>query len=287
MIPIRIARLLALVALSTSIYGAGALAAAFAQAPSQPGPYRVCSYYSHLDSDGYHSARLSHPCNLDDGPYPATTLTGGFTNTKRQMYWLANHLTTHGYIVITMTPNNIFGDVPVWERAHVAGINQLVDENRRWFSPVRGAIREDALGVMGYSKGGGGTLRAAASLGGRVETVVAMAPFLGPYAPDYMAIDAHTLILAGADDGVSEPGVVASYYQSLPTDIARGLATFQDVNHLDWINFGDRHDRFQTLITSWLEVYLDGDRSYLTYLDGAAHDRHRAQNWYSRYIYRP
>src|SRR5690606_20431916 len=74
--------------------------AASANAPGSDGPNRVCSYTSGLSDRGYASARVSYPCGLPNASYAATTLTGGFTNTKEDMYWLADHLTSHGYIVI-------------------------------------------------------------------------------------------------------------------------------------------------------------------------------------------
>ena len=80
-----------------------------AQDLTNPGSYEICSYDAELDNEGYASARMSYPCDLSGGPLPATTLTGGFTNTKEQMYWLADHLTSHGYVVLTMTPNNTLG----------------------------------------------------------------------------------------------------------------------------------------------------------------------------------
>lgn len=75
--------------------------------PAEEGSYSECAYSSGLSDSGYGSARVFYPCETADGPFAATTLTGGFTNTKEQMYWLAEHLVTHGYIVIAITPTNI------------------------------------------------------------------------------------------------------------------------------------------------------------------------------------
>lgn len=263
-----------------------------AEGPAGPGDYSLCSYTENLGNDGYASARLSHPCELEDGPFPATTLTGGFTNTKESMYWLADHLTSHGYVVLTMTPTNILGSPPVWEEAHKAGIEELRDEASRADSPVYQRIREDRLGITGFSMGGGGTLLAAADLGNDHDVVTALplAPWLGSHTPNYMNITASTLVLGGSADTLSPASTVGSYYESLPTDITRGIAIYNGANHGDWYgSSGDaeNRNRFKTLTTAWLKRYLDDDASYQGYFDGEEHDQHLAADWFTRYDYRP
>lgn len=258
-----------------------------AASPATVGGESVCSYTSGLSSTGYSSARVSYPCNLSATSYAATTLTGGYSNTKEQMTWLANHLSSHGYIVITMTPKNIFGTPPVWQTAHKAGISKLKAETARSSSPIYKKIATAKLGIMGFSMGGGGTLLAAADLKTEVKTAIPLAPYLGFSSPNYANISAKTLIQAGANDTVSFPSTVASYYQSLPSSLTRALTTFRGASHLDWINGGNatQHARFKTLVTSWLKVYLDGDSAYSTYLDGTEHDQQLAEDWFTRFEY--
>lgn len=255
--------------------------------PANPGADSVCAYTSGLSSSSYSSARVTYPCGLSKSTYPATTLTGGYSNTKEDMTWLANHLTSHGYIVIAITPNNIFGTPPGWATAHKGGISKLKSENTRSASPIFNKIDTKKLAVSGFSMGGGGALLAAADLKTQIAVALPLAPYLGFSSPNYSSISAKTLIQAGASDTVSYPSVVASYYQSLPTSISRALTTFRGATHLDWINSGSatQHARFKTLVTAWMKVYLDGDSAYQTHLDGAEHSRHLAEDWFTRFEY--
>ncbi|MES2818346.1 MAG: dienelactone hydrolase family protein [Pseudomonadota bacterium] len=258
-----------------------------APSPATAGGERVCAYTSGLSSWSYASARVTYPCTLSKAAYPATTLTGGFSNTKEQMTWLSEHLSSHGYIVITLTPNNVLGSPPGWQTAHKAGIATLKQERARSGSPLYNKIDLSKLGLTGFSMGGGGALLAAADLKAEIKAAVPMAPYLGFSSPNYGAISAKVLIQAGASDTVAYPSTVASYYQSLPTGISRALTTFRGATHLDFINSGNttRQARFKTLVTAWLKVYLDGDSEYATYLDGAEHNRHLAEDWFTRFEY--
>lgn len=255
-----------------------------------PGPFELCTSTNDLDSEDYSSARLSYPCDLDKGPFPATTLTGGFTNTKEQMQWLAEHLASHGYVVLGMTPNNILGTPPVWESAHRAGIATLRRINSRAGSPLMNAINTDQLAITGFSMGGGGALLAGAELGNDIEALLPLAPWLGDQSPDYLRISAPTLVLGGSEDLLAAPAPVGSYFESLPARLTRGIALFRGANHDDW--YGDSGDatqrnRFKTLVTAWLKRYLEDRPGFQSYFDGTEHDSHRAEDWFTRFAFQP
>ena len=257
-------------------------------APGSDGGQKVCNYSTGLTSISYLSARVSYPCNLS-GKAPATTLTGGYTNTKEDMYWLADHLSSHGFIVITMTPLNNLSLPPVWATAHKGGVDKLKDENSRLLSPIRNKVDTAKLGIMGFSMGGGGTLLAAGDLGTQIKTAVPLAPWLGVSIPSYRNIKAKTLIISGASDSVAFPGTIAGYYNNLPA-ITKGLAEVRGASHLDWFGLtssSTQRTRFKTLTTAWLKSYLQGDTSYLPYFSGANHNANVSAGWYTYYDYRP
>jgi dienelactone hydrolase len=253
------------------------------------GSHAVCSYTSNLSSTGYRSARLSYPCDSGTETIPATTLTGGFTNTKEQMYWLADHLSSHGYAVLAMTPNNILGSPPVWKTAHLAGLATLDNENTRAGAPLYQRIDTDALAIMGFSMGGGGALLAAGELGTGYATAVALAPWLGNNTPDYLNMEEPVLVLGSENDTLAYASTVGSYYESLPSDITRAIAIYRGTDHFDWYGDGDaeRKTKFKTLVTAWLEWRLKHNGNARDYFDGAEHDRHRAGDWFTRYDFQP
>lgn len=235
------------------------------------GDFTKCTYSNELTSLDFSSAMVYYPCEKADGPFAATTLTGGWINQKEDVAWIAEHLVTHGYIVIAMTPNNNMGQNEQWEKAHKAGFKTLIAENQRPESPLFGLVDEKNLQLMGFSKGGGGALLAAADLGDQIKSTQALAPFMDQ---DYEldAIRSATACYSGSEDLIASNGVMMDLFNSLPPDIVRTMAIIDNAAHLDWMNEGNYHDRLITYILAWMKYHLNGDGEYEKYIQGT-------QNW--------
>lgn len=254
--------------------------------PAAEGPYSVCHYKDNLEADGYASARMSYPCELDSEPLPAITLTGGYTNIKEQMYWLADHLTQHGYAVLTVTPNNVFGGISFWEQAHLDAFNQLLEENQRPESPLANRIDIGRIALAGYSNGGGGALAVANTLGEDVHSVVGMAPYIPIIgAGVFDNVSANTLLLSGALDFTAFPPLIKSTHDKLIKGPLRFYAEYNWVSHFDWIALGRQHNKFKGIILSWLEMSLKGSYEYEDYLIGDEHQEHLDAMWYKEYLW--
>ncbi len=118
---------------------------------SEPGEYTECYYDTDLESSAYSSAFIVYPCETSEGPFPALTFTGGITNVKEQVAWLADHVVTYGFILIVMTPtNNMSVTTDVWENAMLGGLEMLESENNRSSSPIYNLVDTQRLGIMGF-----------------------------------------------------------------------------------------------------------------------------------------
>lgn len=257
------------------------------EGPAAQGEFSLCSYRDDLEANGYASARVSYPCESDSSLLPAVTLTGGYTNIKEQMYWLADHLTEHGFIVITVTPNNVFGGVDFWEAAHQSAYDTLFAESQRPDSPIYGRVDLERIAMAGYSNGGAGAMRVANSLGDRVRSVVGMAPFFPQFGtPTFPGITANTLTLVGTLDTTALPFVLQSVYETLPDMAQHAFVELRWVSHFDWIALGRYHNKFKILILSWLELTLNDNAEFAGYLYGEQYEAQTQQGWYRDYLWR-
>jgi len=251
--------------------------------PDSTGSYSVCSYTPPSNS-GYSAAKVYYPCS-SSGTRGATTLTGGFTNTYSNMVWAANHLASWGYIVYAMTPNNIYGYNDSWTSAHKAGISMLKSENNRSASKIYGKVNTSKLQIMGFSKGGGGTLLASSSLGSGVKTTQAIAPYMD-FGYSLSGIKSKTMCLTGTSDTIASPSAVVTMYNSLPSSVDRTLAYFNGAAHTDWMPGSSNNtttNRGKKYITAFMLYWMDGNSSYQTYLYGSEHTKDVNNSWFYKY----
>jgi hypothetical protein len=257
-------------------------------APGSTGSYTKCTYTPPSNS-GYASASVWYPCS-GAGPFAATTLTGGYTNTYSDMAWLANHLVTHGYIIYGMTPNNIYGTNSSWTTAHKAGISMLKSENTRTGStlrpnPIKGKVNTARLQIMGFSKGGGGALLASNDLGSGVQTTQALAPYMD-YSYSLRSTKAKTICYTGRSDTIASDRAVVTMYNSLPTSIDRTLGYFNGFSHTDWMtgtSYNTYNNRAKKYITAFMKYQLEGNAAYQTYLYGA--EQQKDASWFYGYAH--
>lgn len=263
--------------------------------PSATGPYGACYYTSNLTRAQYAGARMFYPCAagsasnapIASGVFAASTLSPGFTNSSSAIFWLGQHLASHGFIVLAMAPDNVWGNNPEWRDAHVDAYNELIEENERTGSPIRGAVNVNEIQIMGYSKGGGGALMAAQQLSSQGRTlgaVQALAPYYDVWSNDNL-ISAPVAIHGGGSDIIAPTGVHATpMFNGLNGNTKRVLAVYSGLDHLTWVSSSSSlHPRLKQYITSWMKVHLNGDAYYQKYLNGASHNA----AWFSKYSYVP
>jgi hypothetical protein len=203
------------------------------------------------------------------------------------MAWIANHLSTWGYIVFAMTPNNRYGNNSSWTSAHRAGIAQLKVENTRSGSAINGKVDISKLQIMGFSKGGGGALLASASLGSGIKTTQAMAPYMDS-SYNLSGIRSATICYTGTSDSIASPGNVVRMYNSLPDSIDRTLAYFNGFPHTNWMPGSSNNsntNKAKKYITAFMLYHMDGNSSYQTYLYGSEHTKDMNTSWFYGYVH--
>lgn len=234
--------------------------------PGLTGAYKVKTYVPSGSNSGYQSVIVYYP---DDGlqtALAATTLVGGFTNTKEQMSWLGLHLASHGLIVAVFTPTNPYSlDAKVWANGHKASINTLIAENGKTTSPVAGRIATDRLGLMGYSYGGAGAILASNELKSKVRSMVTFCA----YNPATPTNPIPSMFITGTKDTVASPAKVLTAFNNLKTDAPKAFAKFNGLNHTDVPNNGPYHETMARFATAWSQVFLADNVGYETYINGA------------------
>jgi dienelactone hydrolase len=218
-------------------------------------------------TDTFKEAVYFYPCDIRE-PSPAVTLSGGYGNTYRNLQWMAEALAEADYVVLAITPTNIYGKVEQWRNAHIEGQKTLVSTNASADSPLAGKINTNKRAIAGFSMGGGATLLAGTELKGEIKALAAFAPFLlkeernvAPVAP--------TLILAGERDLlVTNESIVEISSHVVSSAKDHLIASYRNGRHQQWYRaeITTNRDSYKELTIAWFNRYLKGDDSGLTAL---------------------
>jgi len=121
------------------------------------GTYEVTIYYPALKSGAN-----TQP-NKASAPYAAVVFSPGYGSsyTKHTYTWIANHLTSRGFIVAIFTaPNTLSIDLGEWSDGISDGITYLQEVSTSGSSIVKGMVDMNRIGAMGHSMGGAAAIRA-------------------------------------------------------------------------------------------------------------------------------
>jgi hypothetical protein len=223
-------------------------------------------YYSLSGTWAVESCRVYYPSSLKDDPvsfrinpdtYPAVTLSGGFTNSKEDMFWLAEYLAGQAEVIVfaISAENNL--TVDGYADAHHDGYWMMVAENNNRKSVLYQRIEN--YGLTGFSMGGGAAINVADDLGDDITAVVALAPF--DPRTNLRNISAGCLIMVGQYDIVA-PAFWNSEvaYEDLPDSIEKCLLEFRFFSHLSWMhNNWPSGNLPKKLAGDWIDFVMNGN----------------------------
>lgn len=207
----------------------------------------------------FESALIVYPCGIENmsGPLDATTITGGFGNTKEDMYWLADYLRNEGDLIVIVVSASNNNNIASYEKAHKAGVNILKDLNADPDYQLYGKIGD--IGVIGYSMGGAGALQAANDQGAGIGGAIGLAPYQTEN-DNIGGISVPTMVLVGSIDAIAPPAMAYDTYGSLP-NVPKLYGEIKGKEHLYWVN-NNNESIASPYILAWLKYYLSGDDSY-------------------------
>lgn len=245
------------------------------QAPDDLGTYQVVQYDA--DFNG-HKGTIRFPANGKVGErFPGIAMSAGYIATKDDIIWICEHITSHGYITLCLTPSaNAALASDSWAKAIQAGIEKLKQENKTATSPIHTLLDTDRLGVIGHSMGGIGALLAA-SRNTEIKAVVALAPAV-PFLGVAVNLSVPVQFQTSTNDGTIPSQAVINYFSSrLNTASDKQLLVIKGAGHNGYKDVGTTpsdgvqwvHPITSRYFTAWFQYYLKGlEDPYRPYLYG-------------------
>jgi predicted dienelactone hydrolase len=104
--------------------------------------------------------------DLSEGPYPLVVLSPGFAIRSESYAWLAEHLTSHGFVVVSPQHHESLDPSMLWQATierpqDVLAVFAYIDEQVQAGGEFEGLIDNETVAVIGHSYGGYTALAAA------------------------------------------------------------------------------------------------------------------------------
>lgn len=219
---------------------------------------------------GFGGGTIYYPTGTT-GTMAAIVVIPGYVSSQSSIEWWGPRLASHGFVVMTIDTNNTTDQPPSRARQINAALDYLIAQNRSSSSPVNGMIDTARLGVVGWSMGGGGTLRVASE--GRIKAAIPLAPW---DTTTFRSVKAPTLIFACESDSIAPVRNHASpFYNQIPTSVAKGFVQLNRGNHYCANGDNSFNADLSRLGVSWMKRFLDNDRRYSQFLCGPNHTSDR------------
>lgn len=237
---------------------------------SNSGPHSVrTSRVSRLVS-GFGGGTIHYPTGTT-GTMAAIVVIPGFVSAESSIDWWGPKLASHGFVVMTIDTNSGFDQPASRARQINNALDYLVSQNTARNGPVRGMIDTNRLGVIGWSMGGGGTLRVASQ--GRIKAAIPLAPWDTSSA---RSVQTPTLVFACGSDVIAPVRTHASpLYNQIPNSVDKAYVEIRNGTHYCANGGGLNNNVLSRLGVSWMKRFLDEDTRYSQFLCGPNHTSDR------------
>jgi dienelactone hydrolase len=234
------------------------------------GPYSVRTRNVSSFSSGFGGGTIHYPTGTS-GTMAAIVVIPGFVSAESSIDWWGPKLASHGFVVMTIDTNTGFDQPPSRARQINNAMDYLLNQNSSRFSPVRGMIDESRLGVIGWSMGGGGTLRVAQE--GRLDAAIGLAPW---DTTNFRDVRTPALIFACESDVIAPVFQHASpFYNEIPNSTPKAFVEINGGSHYCANGGGVNNDVLSRFGVSWMKLHLDQDERYRQFLCGPNHESDR------------
>jgi dienelactone hydrolase len=236
------------------------------------GPYSVRTVnVSNYAASGFGGGTIHYPTNADGtGQMGAIAVIPGYVSYENSIEWWGPRLASHGFIVITTDTNSIYDQPNSRADQLSAALDHLIDENNDSSSPIYNMIDEDRLGAIGWSMGGGGSLKLSTERS--INAIIPQAPYYSG-SNDFDEIKTPALILACESDAIAPVGIHASsFYNDLPNSTPKAFLEINNGSHYCANSGYSDEDILGKYGVAWMKRFIDFDTRYDQFLCGPNHE---------------
>lgn len=241
------------------------------------GPYSVNTVDVSRSVSGFGGGTIHYPTNTT-GKMGAIAIVPGFLAAESSIAWWGPRLASHGFVVITIATNSTFDQPASRESQLSRALDYVINQSNSSGSPIAGKVDSTRVGAMGWSMGGGGTLKIAS--GSRLSAAIPLAPW-HTGSNDFDQIDTPTMIIACENDTTAPVGRHASpFYNRISNATDKAYLEINNGGHSCANGGGTNAGLLGKYGVSWMKRFIDKDTRYSQFLCGPNHASNSAISEY-------
>ena len=238
------------------------------------GPYSVRTInVSNFSASGFGGGTIHYPTNAGTN-MGAIAVIPGYLSYESSIEWWGPRLASWGFVVITIDTNSIYDQPDSRANQLSDALDHIIEESNSSNSPIAGMVDRTRLGVIGWSMGGGGSLKLATDR--ELKAIVPQAPWYSGF-NSFNRITTPTLIIACELDAVAPVSQHASpFYNSIPNSTAKAFLEINGGDHFCANSGYPNEDILGKYGIAWMKRFIDNDTRYSQFLCGPNHESDRS-----------
>ncbi len=242
------------------------------------GPYSVSTINVSSSVSGFGGGTIHYPRGTT-GTMGVIAVVPGFVSAESSIRWWGPRIASHGFVVITIDTNSGYDQPDSRARQLDAALDYAVSQSNSSRSAIFGMIDSSRRGVIGWSMGGGGSLKLSAD-DPSIMAAIPQAPYYSGR-NNFDDITTPTLILACEDDSVAAVRSHASpFYNDIPSSTDKAFLEISGGSHYCANSGNADEDILGKYGVAWMKRFMDFDRRYDQFLCGPNHEGDRSISEY-------
>ncbi|WP_255830407.1 alpha/beta hydrolase family protein [Stutzerimonas zhaodongensis] len=235
---------------------------------SRSGPFTVSTFSVSGYLRGFGNSTVHYPTNAT-GKMGAIAVIPGYLSYEDSIRWWGPRLASHGFVVITMNTNTIY-DQPDSRATQLSrALDYVIEQSNSRSSPISGKVDSTRLGAIGWSMGGGGSLKLSTERS--LNAIIPQAPYYAGL-NRFNTINTPTMILACSADVVAPVASHASpFYNRIPDATPKAFLEIYGGSHFCANSGYPNEDLLGMYGISWMKRFIDFDSRYSQFLCGPNH----------------
>ncbi len=199
----------------------------------------------------------------------AIAVIPGYLSYEDSIEWWGPRLASHGFVVMTMNTSTIY-DQPDSRATQLSkALDYVISQSNTSSSPIYGKVDSTRLGAIGWSMGGGGSLKLSTQRS--LNAIIPQAPYYAG-SNSFNTIKTPALILACSVDAVAPVAVHASpFYNKIPSTTPKAFLEIYGGSHFCANSGYPNQDLLGLYGISWMKRFIDFDTRYSQFLCGPNH----------------